>query len=170
MAKTEVGDCREGKGAVQGSPPSAPWVQHPSHRSLSPGSAWLPTTQPRAALSLFLGTQGGFLLPRASPCAWRSGVTRAGASRGQPSRRDFSTHKNFFLCQGAGKAAPSARSQLGSSITPTAVGQLPLAPSLALLRVSSLGCQFFHSCLLGSEGPRMRPGSSGRGGGGSSAQ
>lgn len=67
MAKTEVGDCREGKGAVQGSPPSAPWVQHPSHRSLSPGSAWLPTTQPRAALSLFLGTQGGFLLPPCKP-------------------------------------------------------------------------------------------------------
>lgn len=166
MAETDTGDYGEGRGAVQGSPGSAPRVRTP--RASCPQAA-----EPRQCLAanktaqscfepLFLGTWGDFLLPAASPCAWRSGVTRAGAGRGQPSRRDLGTHKNLFLCWRAGKAAPSAGRQFSSSITPTATSVTSPQAQLSSV-VSSPGCQFFHRCPRGSA-TGQRPGSSCRGG------
>lgn len=145
-------------------PPSAPRVRTPQAscpQAAEPGQCLAPSKTAQSCLEpLFFGTRGGFLLPSASPCAWRSGVTRAGAGRGQPSRRDLGAHKDFFLCRRAGKAAPGAGRQLGSSITPTATGHLSPCPKpgsalRVLARVSVLPLlpsRFSHGASPSSSG------------------
>lgn len=120
---------------MQGSPGSAPRVRTP--RASCPQAA-----EPRQCLAanktaqscfepLFLGTWGDFLLPAASPCAWRSGVPRAGDSRA--GETSAPTRTSFFAGERAKlRPAPGGTSAHPSRPRPRDV--CPLAPSPALLR------------------------------------
>lgn len=145
---------------MQGSPGSAPRVRTP--RASCPQAA-----EPRQCLAAnktaqscfeppFLGTWGDFLLPAASPCAWRSGVPRAGDS--QAGETSAPTRTSFFAGERA-KLRPAPGGTSAHPSRPCRGTSVPSPQAQLCSVVSSLGCQFFHRCPRGSA-TGQRPGSS----------